>query len=243
MFRSKFSFIVLLFCAFLTPGYSLAQQTQTDYSKVAGTSTRVRREWGPSNHKDSIWEEAVLRQESDDLENETTGGDAMANDSEMDHAPSTSEFDREDEDSNFGETNSRIPTLSQWPKLAITEISIDPRDLDSNVPRDRSEYLIQKQPRNWNTFECCEKIFMWQAPDIRHYPLYFENVGLERYGQSRNEFFQPAVSAVHFFSSAFLLPLHMRQDPAYSYDTPLGYCRPGNCTQRIYQRQFWNVKR
>ena len=133
-------------------------------------------------------------------------------------------------------------TLRDWPRQTIGEIPIDPRDLSSQVPADLSAPLINRFARNWSQFESTEKIYKWEAPNIYYRPLYFEDVALERYGQTfKNDHWQTAISAAHFFSSACLLPLHMRLDPIRACDYPLGYCRPGNCTNRIWQRQFWGL--
>ncbi len=132
-------------------------------------------------------------------------------------------------------------TLRDWPRQTIGEIPIDPRDLSSEVPEDRSAPLIDRFARHWSQFESTEKIYQWEAPNIYYRPLYFEDVALERYGQTPDDHWQTAISAAHFFSSACLLPLHMGYDPIRSCDYPLGYCRPGNCTNRIWQRQFWGL--
>ena len=135
------------------------------------------------------------------------------------------------------------PTLNNWPTKTISQITVSPF-LQTKVPEDQSIRLLRKYARDWNRMESIQKSFQWDAPCIRYKPLLFEDVALERYGQRvRGDFLQPAFSAIHFFSSAALLPLHARHDPVWSCDYPLGYCRPGNCTDRIYQRYFWNLGR
>lgn len=135
----------------------------------------------------------------------------------------------------------REPTLSRWPRTAMTEIRIDPRDHHAELPPDDSNRLIQRFQRDWFDAGQYRQVVCWDAANICFQPLYFEDVGLERYGQMRNEILQSWLSAAHFFSSAALLPLHMRVDPIYGCDYPLGYCRPGNCTNRIFQRPFWGL--
>jgi hypothetical protein len=137
----------------------------------------------------------------------------------------------------------RGPTLNNWPLRTIAEIQIDARDVHDQVPPDESDRLIQQFYRDWHDVGYCRRVFCWEAPNICYQPLYFEDVGLERYGQCRNEILQSWLSAAHFFSSAALLPLHMRHDPIYGCEYPLGYCRPGNCTERVFQRQFWGLIR
>ncbi len=77
--------------------------------------------------------------------------------------------------------------------------------------------------------------FTWAAPVLRHQPLYFEQVNLERYGQGPRRLWQPAYSAAHFFGSTALLPLHaIQQGPTATVYT-LGQYSPGDCVP--YQQQ------
>jgi hypothetical protein len=134
--------------------------------------------------------------------------------------------------------------LQQWPASPMSALRPDPRPTTTNIPLDQADRLISQYSRDWNSLAVTEKPFNWEAPNIRYQPLYFEDVDLERYGHVvRDDYFQSIVSFAHFFTSAALLPLHMRHDPVYSCDYPLGYCRPGNCTNQIFQRPFWSRNR
>lgn len=131
-------------------------------------------------------------------------------------------------------------TPFSWPRKSIREIKIDPRGSLERRPADRSYLLTEKFSRGWYDWETICKNYYWQSPGISYQPLYFEDVALERYGQSRRGLRQTLVSYGHFFTSAALLPLHMRKDPPYSCDYPLGYCRPGNCAPITEPKHFWN---
>lgn len=72
-----------------------------------------------------------------------------------------------------------------------------------------------------------EQLFFWQAPNICHHPLYFEDIGLERYGQDAG-LLQPVLSGVHFFGRVQTLPLQAMFQRPRSCDYPLGHYRPGN---------------
>ena len=131
--------------------------------------------------------------------------------------------------------------LEKWPIQTIDQISLDIRDTAKMVPKDRSGMLVNESKSSWNDFTPSAKVFAWCAPDISYQPLYFEDVPLERYGQT---FAGPdlagAFSGVHFFASAMTLPCQICQDPVFSCEYPLGYCRPGNLapfTQKKYL--FW----
>lgn len=131
--------------------------------------------------------------------------------------------------------------LDKWPLQSIDQISLDIRDPAKVVPRDRSGMLINDSKSSWNDFYPTEKDFAWCAPDIRYQPLYFQDVALERYGQTLcYADVQAAVSAVHFFASVCTLPCQVWKDRPFTCDYPLGYCRPGNpapCTSQNYF--FW----
>ena len=71
--------------------------------------------------------------------------------------------------------------------------------------------------------------YTWISPAFYHYPLYFEQPNLERYGVGRARAVQPLLSAAHFFSSIPLVPYktltHHPRERVYT----LGQGRPGNC--------------
>ncbi|MCH2178335.1 MAG: hypothetical protein MK106_05970 [Mariniblastus sp.] len=131
--------------------------------------------------------------------------------------------------------------LDKWPIQTIDQISLDIRDTAKMVPMDRSGMLVDESKSSWSDFHPSAKVFAWCAPDITYQPLYFENVPLERYGQTcEDSGVAVALSAAHFFASALTLPCQIYRDPALGCEYPLGYCRPGNLapyTQKKYL--FW----
>ena len=123
----------------------------------------------------------------------------------------------------------------KWPRKGIRAISLDIREKNEKAPQDVATKLLDSQTGRWSSFTPTPKVFAWAAPDIRYQPLYFEEVALERYGQSKGPMVQSVRSGVHFFTSFGLLPWHLYQDPPGSCDYPLGFCRPGDnapCTQQ-----------
>ena len=139
--------------------------------------------------------------------------------------------------------------FGEWPRKSIREISLNVRDTNTELPEDQSYQLQSSYRSGWTQFAARPKVFAWAAPNIRYQPLYFEDVALERYGQTFDcERFglqkQELSSFAHFFKSAFLLPYHMRFDHPKSCDSPLGYCRPGNAVPYVRQRQWpWKTLR
>jgi len=127
-----------------------------------------------------------------------------------------------------------------------TGINTDTRFLRVNIaetnaeaPSDQSNELVSRDLGITAELPS-EKLFAWSAPDIRYQPLYFEDVALERYGQTPDgcELRQTVLSAAHFFGSAALLPYKLVDQHRHSCDSPLGFCRPGSDTPFVRQRQI-----
>ncbi|MGI9497988.1 MAG: hypothetical protein ACR2NK_18170 [Mariniblastus sp.] len=126
----------------------------------------------------------------------------------------------------------------QWPRKSISAISLDVRE-KKGAPQGIAGQLMETQKNVWSEFSPELKIFAWVAPDIRYQPLYFEDVALERYGQTSGERIESLRSTANFFTSAVLLPYHMRRDAPASCDYPLGFCRPGDVAPCTKQRQLF----
>ncbi len=84
--------------------------------------------------------------------------------------------------------------------------------------------------RNWG-----DSAFRWEAAAMRHGPLYFEDVNLERHGHTAGVL-QPAVSAAHFFGRVPALPYLMGARPPRDCIYTLGHYRPGTCAP--YERHW-----
>ncbi len=135
-----------------------------------------------------------------------------------------------------GSSSNRTSPNETWSRKSIQEISIDIRETHAAAPQDRSSELNYGSG-DWTQFSASPKVFAWAAPDIRYQPLYFEDVALERYGQTGLINVQPIRSAAHFFKSVVFLPNHVLHDHPHSCEYPLGFCRPGSnvpCTQQIH---------
>jgi hypothetical protein len=82
----------------------------------------------------------------------------------------------------------------------------------------------QLEPRVWP-----EITYTWKASALCSKPLYFEQVGLERYGHSWPRCMQPLVSGAHFFGSVAILPYKMGLETPNECIYALGHYRPGSC--------------
>lgn len=71
--------------------------------------------------------------------------------------------------------------------------------------------------------------FTWKAAAMHHKPLYFEEVALERYGQTAGPIVQPVLSGARFMGNLVALPYQMGIHPPHECRYPLGHYRPGNC--------------
>ncbi len=119
----------------------------------------------------------------------------------------------------------------------IQTVQVDIRE-DGERPEDESyEFLLDGNSGQYPRMLARTTVY-WRAPEIKYQPLYFEDVLVERYGQTSNQVFQPYFSAAHFFISTALLPVNLLTDPLRSCDYPLGYCTPGNCTPSLFQNWF-----
>ncbi len=67
----------------------------------------------------------------------------------------------------------------------------------------------------------------WQASNVTHNPLYFEDSGLERSGHSFSDVVQPFVSVGKFGAQVVALPYTIALDPMWKHEAPLGHYRPG----------------
>lgn len=123
----------------------------------------------------------------------------------------------------------------------MATLSIDVRDFHDEKPADESLKFTDQSIENWSTFAPQPATFAWAAPNIRYQPLYFENVPLERYGQTRSCLAEVAYGGIHFYRSLTLLPYHAAFDHPRSCDYPLGFCRPGNPTNKVRQFQWWGL--
>jgi hypothetical protein len=118
------------------------------------------------------------------------------------------------------------------PTLNYALKDIDPTQLpaDFNRKMDNGEYV----PRATSP-----TVFQWAPTNLYHYPLYFEDPSLERYGHTYHPLVQPFASTGRFATQLVGLPYQMTLHPIHSHDYTLGYYRPGECApKKHYQIPF-----
>jgi len=84
--------------------------------------------------------------------------------------------------------------------------------------------------------------FRWKPTDLYHYPLYFEDAPLERYGHTHHRLLQPFVSAHRFGTQLIGLPYQMAIDPIRKKTYTLGWYRPGEPAPLLLYQVPWNAE-
>jgi hypothetical protein len=130
---------------------------------------------------------------------------------------------------------------TKWFK-PLGKIPTEMRPSQGPMPPDCAGQLFTVSPastqrvRPWT---CTQ--FQWTAPELAYQPPYFDDVPLERYGQSVCPPLQPLLSAVHFFAMFPLMPYKLGLDGPYERVYTLGYYRPGSCdTPCVCQTLPWD---
>lgn len=114
------------------------------------------------------------------------------------------------------------------PQRSLSTLSIDIRPIGEAPPNAAAtdHYLAADETlaneRGWN-----ETLYFWQASNMAHRPLYFEQAYVERYGYNYGRL-QPVASGVQFFGTVPLLPLKCAVRRPGECVWTLGYDRPGS---------------
>ena len=114
---------------------------------------------------------------------------------------------------------------------SISPLDIKRKDLSEAQPAPQEgDFLID---REWKT-----QLFSWKPSGNHHFPLYFDDMPLERYGHHLG-LFQPFWSAGQFVTQTFLIPYTTGLDAPLKKRYTLGYARPGDPVPRLwYQIPF-----
>lgn len=87
-----------------------------------------------------------------------------------------------------------------------------------------------------------EAALPWVPTNYYHFPLYFEDAVLERYGHSYPEPIQPFVSVAKFSGQLLALPYQMTLDPINKPKYTLGWYRPGEVAPKLRYQVPWNAQ-
>ena len=118
------------------------------------------------------------------------------------------------------------PTLS----YAMKGIVPDQLPTDFNDRVNTEEYQAR---------QASPTVYQWAPTNFYHYPLYFEDPSLERYGHTYHPIVQPFASTGLFATQLVGLPYQMALHPIHSKQYALGYYRPGEyAPKKHYQIPF-----
>ena len=132
-----------------------------------------------------------------------------------------------------GTTVSLQDRLTPKPLQEISPQSIHPKA--GMTPDEKEIPEMDYQVRNWN-----EQTFSWKASELQHYPVYFEDLALERYGHSMG-LLQPVWSAGIFFGQLLTFPYDLGSRPPFKEIYEIGHPRPGEETPRLLYQIPFNV--
>lgn len=82
----------------------------------------------------------------------------------------------------------------------------------------------------------------WEPTNYYHFPLYFSDPALERYGHVHHPLIQPFASIGRFGTQFILLPYQMVINPPCKEEYPLGWYRPGDCAPKLHYQIPWNTE-
>ena len=117
----------------------------------------------------------------------------------------------------------------------IGEIRTQLKDDGRRLPTDCADSFFGQQNAAVPQRYAAPKVFTWQPTNFVHMPVYFDDVPLERYGQTRHALVQPAVSAARFALQIPALPYKMGVNRPHECISTLGHQPPGDCVPCIKQ--------
>lgn len=116
---------------------------------------------------------------------------------------------------------------SQFKPIRDVQIRLHPGE-DVQIPDDCSVILFQA-PRPDTARSNAYREVHWRPTNFFHQPLYFDDMPLERYGQTISPHWQPLISGARFFLTVPIVPYKIGVDRPYDCVTTLGLYRPGIC--------------
>lgn len=119
-------------------------------------------------------------------------------------------------------------TVEEIPVSTLTEADLAYVTAQWGLPQECLIEQVAYQPRQW-----VDSKITWKASNLMHNPLYFEEVNLERYGQTPGPILEPIVSSAHFFANIAVMPYKMGVHKPSECQYALGYYRPGDCAPWI----------
>ncbi len=126
-----------------------------------------------------------------------------------------------------------------WEK-PIGQIGLDIQPPSGRLPTDSFAVLVpaaSQPPVPAQPTRGCEHVSLnWEPSEIIHQPLYFDDQGLERYGQTVCPLVQPVLSGARFFGTFPIVPYKIGLDRTHDCVSTAGYVREGRCAPPVCER-------
>jgi hypothetical protein len=130
-----------------------------------------------------------------------------------------------------GEAPSELPEEIQAEFKSITSLGTRIRAEGDKFPVDTAQARFQREGELYHALgfrrEWAVSSYAWTAPGLCHYPLYFEEINLERHGYSAG-LLQPFAGAFNFYGRIAFLPYMMATNRPLDCQFTLGHYRPGS---------------
>lgn len=121
------------------------------------------------------------------------------------------------------------------------DTSVD-KDIREFAEERAGDYNVAFGTQTFHPREFPDTLYAWEPTNFYHYPLYFEDAVLERYGHTYHPLIQPAVSVAKFGGQLVTLPYQMTLDPIDRPVYTLGWYRPGDCAPKLRYQPPLNAK-
>lgn len=128
------------------------------------------------------------------------------------------------------------------PYKTLGDIALSQSPPTGRLPLDHSKDLFRDPKKGDLTGPTSQRAtlsYHWVAARTWHQPLYFDNIPLERYGQSNHPRLQPLMSGIRFFGTLPVIPYKIGIDRTQDRISTLGLHRPGSPTPGTRQRLPW----
>lgn len=133
----------------------------------------------------------------------------------------------------------RLRTIQEISPYYDTTVDKDIREFAVKMAGD---YDVSFGNKTYEPRAFPDTMYAWEPSNFYHYPLYFEDAVLERYGHTYHPLVQPAVSVAKFGAQLVMLPYQMTLDPIDCPKYALGWYRPGDCAPKLRYQPPLNAK-
>lgn len=133
----------------------------------------------------------------------------------------------------------RLRTLQEISPYYDTSVDKDIREF---ADRRAADYSVEFGTKAFEPRMFPDTMMAWEASNFYHFPLYFEDPALERYGHTRPFLVQPVLSSARFAAQVILLPYQMTIDPVCKPIYSLGWYRPGDVAPKLKYQIPWNTQ-